>query len=316
METVIFFVNGIKIAVKEGDILKEKVDVIVNPANCKLKMGGSLSKYIKEKAGKEVEQEAIKKGPIEKGETIYTKAGKLPFKYIFHTATMDMDFKTDISIIRKCVINTLSLAENMKIKSISFPALGCGTGKLNPEEVAKIMVEEFLKFQSDKKISIEEISFVLKKKKDFEIFKRVFMDYLTVLTKKTYKNPVPTVDIIIRYQNGIVLIKRKNYPLGWAIPGGFVEYGESMEETAIREAKEETGLEIYNLEQFHTYSKPGRDPRFHTITTVFTAEGKGVLKGGDDAKEAKVFNRENLPEDIAFDHREIINDYFKKFGRL
>ncbi|MCM8784915.1 MAG: NUDIX hydrolase [Candidatus Omnitrophica bacterium] len=131
------------------------------------------------------------------------------------------------------------------------------------------------------------------------------------MTKKTYKNPIPTVDIIIEYGDGIVLIERKNYPFGWAIPGGFVEYGESCEQTAIREAKEETGLDIYNLKQFKTYSKPGRDPRFHTISTVFTAKGKGVLKSGDDAKNAKIFNKDNLPENIAFDHRNIIEEYFE-----
>ncbi|MGC8977112.1 MAG: NUDIX domain-containing protein [Candidatus Ratteibacteria bacterium] len=122
---------------------------------------------------------------------------------------------------------------------------------------------------------------------------------------------MPTVDIIIEYNGGIVLVERKNYPFGWALPGGFVEYGESCEETAIREAKEETGLDIKNLKQFKTYSNPGRDPRFHTISTVFTAIGEGVLKSGDDAKNAKVFKRQDLPENIAFDHRNILDDYFK-----
>lgn len=127
-----------------------------------------------------------------------------------------------------------------------------------------------------------------------------------------YKNPVPTVDIIIEYDEGIVLIKRKNYPYGWAIPGGFVDYGESLEEAAIREAKEETNLDVKLLYQFHTYSTPNRDPRQHTISTVFIAKGKGFLKGKDDAIYAKVFTIDTLPEDIAFDHRDILNDYFKK----
>ncbi|MCS7180432.1 MAG: NUDIX hydrolase, partial [bacterium] len=109
----------------------------------------------------------------------------------------------------------------------------------------------------------------------------------------------------------IVLIERKNYPFGWAIPGGFVEYGESCEETAIREAKEETGLDVEDLKQFKTYSRPGRDPRFHTISTVFIAKGKGNLKSGDDAKNASIFNRENLPKYMAFDHKKILIDYYK-----
>ena len=93
------------------------------------------------------------------------------------------------------------------------------------------------------------------------------------------QTPLLTVDIIIRYQDGIVLIERKNPPPGWALPGGFVDVGESLEEAAIREAKEETSLDVTLVEQFHAYSKPGRDPRFHTVTMVFIADGKGTLKG-------------------------------------
>lgn len=131
-----------------------------------------------------------------------------------------------------------------------------------------------------------------------------------------YKNPYPTVDIIIEYQGGIILIKRKNPPYGWAIPGGFVDYGESLPSAAIREAKEETSLDIELIMQFYTYSRPERDPRFHTISTVYIARGNGTLKGADDALKAEVFFEENLPEDIVFDHREILRDYFifKKTG--
>ncbi len=125
------------------------------------------------------------------------------------------------------------------------------------------------------------------------------------------RNPLPTVDIIIETKDGIVLIKRKNPPYGWALPGGFVDYGESLEDAARREAKEETGLDIELVRQFHTYSAPGRDPRFHTITTVYIAKAEGTPRAADDAKEAAVFTRENLPENIAFDHREILEDYFE-----
>jgi len=121
---------------------------------------------------------------------------------------------------------------------------------------------------------------------------------------------VPTVDIIISYQSGIVLIERKNPPPGWALPGGFVDYGESLEAAAIREALEETNLAVELTGQFHTYSDPARDPRQHTISTVFTAIGRGRLQAGDDAGKAVVYGPENLPEKIAFDHRIIINDYF------
>jgi len=123
-------------------------------------------------------------------------------------------------------------------------------------------------------------------------------------------NPVPTVDVIIGYNQGILLIKRKNPPEGWALPGGFVDYGESLESAAVREAKEETGLAIELLRQFHAYSDPGRDPRHHTITVVFLARAKGSPVAGDDAKDIGIFREDTLPEIIAFDHRKILDDYF------
>ena len=126
------------------------------------------------------------------------------------------------------------------------------------------------------------------------------------------KNPLVTVDAIIEIDGGIILIKRKNPPPGWAIPGGFVDYGETLEEAVRREMKEETGLDINLARQFHTYSDPGRDPRRHTVSTVFIAAASGRPTAGDDAKEAKIFTRDTLPEDIAFDHRKILEDYCNK----
>jgi len=130
---------------------------------------------------------------------------------------------------------------------------------------------------------------------------------------EVYQNPIPTVDIIIEIESkGIVLIKRKNPPYGWAIPGGFVDYGESLEKAAVREAKEETNLSVTLIGQFHTYSDPKRDPRHHSISTVYIAKGNGVPKAEDDAVEIGIFIESNLPDEIAFDHRSILNDYFKR----
>jgi ADP-ribose pyrophosphatase YjhB (NUDIX family) len=134
---------------------------------------------------------------------------------------------------------------------------------------------------------------------------------------KKHRNPVPTVDIIIEIdredgKEGIVLIKRKNPPFGWALPGGFVDYGESLEEAAIREAKEETSLDIQLKSQFHTYSDPERDPRQHTISTVYVAKAQGKPKAQDDAKEIGVFTEEEINFPLAFDHQKILRDYFKQ----
>lgn len=130
--------------------------------------------------------------------------------------------------------------------------------------------------------------------------------------KETPRNPLVTVDAIIETCDGIVLIKRKNPPYGWAIPGGFVDYGETIEDAVCREMKEETGLDINLVRQFHTYSDPNRDPRHHTVTIVFIATASGKPVAGDDAAEADIFTRDNLPKDIAFDHRDVLEDYFNK----
>jgi 8-oxo-dGTP diphosphatase len=132
-----------------------------------------------------------------------------------------------------------------------------------------------------------------------------------------HRNPVPTVDAIIELSGGrIVLVERKNPPFGWALPGGFVEVGESLEEAVRREAREETGLEIELLAQLYTYSDPHRDPRQHTLSTVFVARAQGEPCGGDDAAQARTFSPEALPEPLAFDHGRILQDYlrFKRTG--
>jgi len=127
---------------------------------------------------------------------------------------------------------------------------------------------------------------------------------------RLYRNPRLTVDIIIEVTGkGIILIERKNPPFGWAIPGGFVDYGESLEAAAIREAREETGMELVNLRQFHAYSDPERDPRGHTVSVVFTAIGKGFPVAADDAKNLQIFPLDRLPEHLAFDHAAILADY-------
>ncbi len=130
-----------------------------------------------------------------------------------------------------------------------------------------------------------------------------------------YRNPFPTVDIIIetgKQKAGIVLIKRKNPPFGWALPGGFVDYGESLESAAKREAEEETSLRVELLYQLGAYSDPSRDPRHHTISVVFVGRATGMPKAADDAIDVGIFDRHSLPNPMAFDHKEILRDYFKR----
>jgi 8-oxo-dGTP diphosphatase len=133
-----------------------------------------------------------------------------------------------------------------------------------------------------------------------------------------HRNPYPTTDIIIEMPGGgIVLIERKNVPYGWALPGGFIDYDESAEDAAVREAKEETGLDVDLIRQFHVYSAPDRDPRHHTIALVFIARAEGEPVGADDALRAIIVREGELPSPLVFDHDQILADYFryKRTGR-
>ncbi|MES0489978.1 MAG: NUDIX hydrolase [Leptospirales bacterium] len=121
------------------------------------------------------------------------------------------------------------------------------------------------------------------------------------------------VDAIIENKNGILFIERKYEPPGWALPGGFVDYGETVEKAVCREVKEETGLQVTDFTQFHVYSDPERDPRnIHVASVVFVAQAKGEPVGSDDAKTARFFPRDSLPE-LAFDHAAIISDYITRY---
>jgi len=129
-----------------------------------------------------------------------------------------------------------------------------------------------------------------------------------------YKQIKITVDGVIIDNNNIILIRRKNPPYKnkWALPGGFVEYGEKTEKAVLREIFEETGLKTEILNMIGVYSDPSRDPRGHTISVVYLLKNlSGILKGGDDALEAKYFDVDDLP-DLAFDHDKIINDAIKR----
>lgn len=133
-----------------------------------------------------------------------------------------------------------------------------------------------------------------------------------------HRNPAPTVDLIIYDPaRGVVLVERKNPPPGWALPGGFVDYGETCETAARREAKEETGLDVVLTGLVGVYSDPARDPRGHTMSVVYAAQALDpeALAAGDDAAKALFFPLEALPP-LAFDHGRILGDFMSGIARL
>ena len=138
-------------------------------------------------------------------------------------------------------------------------------------------------------------------------------------TVREYSNPAPTVDVVIHDRElGVVLIERANIPYGFALPGGFVEVGERVEDAAVREMREETGLDVELTGLLGVYSRPDRDPRGHTISTVFTGRAKDpvVLLAGDDARRADFYPLNALPGGIVFDHAEILHDFMKVLAGL
>ncbi len=306
-------IKDTEIKIIRADLTTLNVAAIVNAANNKLVMGGGVAGAIKKRGGQAIEDEAVKKGPIDIGKAVFTNAGELPAKYVIHAATMGLDFKTDETKIRDSARSALALAEELKVESIAFPALGCGTGGFPLLASAKIMAQEVLRHVKYEKSGLKEIIFCLFDKEAFEVFNKGVIGYLDYVTHKLQNGPFTTTDAIIDIDGGVVVIKRSNPPFGWALPGGFVDYGESLEEAVRREMKEETGLDLLELKQFHTYSDPSRDPRFHTICTVFTAKAKGKPKAGDDAADLKVVHLEDVEGmDFAFDHKKILQDYIKK----
>lgn len=310
-------VGNIEIKVVQGDIIRLKADALVNPANAGLKMEKGLAGFLKKEGGAAIEEEALSKAPLKPGQAVATGAGKLVARHIIHAAVADAVGLVKEEALRQATASALKLADSLKIRSLAIPAVGCGEGHFPPVGAAKIMTQEILKFSRKTDSLLREITFCLYDKETFETFNRTVIGYLRHLQEDLGRGPYVSVDIIIECRGGIILVERSNPPYGWALPGGFLDYGESLEQAAIREAKEETNLDLVNLRQFHTYSEPGRDPRFHTITTVFVAEGQGEPKAGDDARNLKIIRPEALTEiNYAFDHQQILQEYLieKEFG--
>lgn len=259
----------------KGDISQLSVDAVVNPANS--------------------------------GLTVMQKA-----KYIIPAVVMDDNGKTGEKIIRQAMTTALIRAAELKAHSVAFPALGCGATGFSVVGSAKIMTQEILKHARFYDRPLKKIIFCLFDETVYQTFTQTCGGYIHHIQDTLGEGPYVTVDAIIEMQEGIILIERSNPPYGLALPGGFVDYGESLETAVRREAKEETNLELIDLKQFHVYSEPERDPRFHTVSTVFLAKGKGIPKAGDDAQGVRVVKYDNLLKNAyAFDHKEIIKDYLR-----
>ena len=226
-------------------------------------------------------------------------------KGLMNLSSLGINQEKDQHDVRRKIANFLRTPK----KNMTVSILGSCENSLT-KGVAKIIIQEILKVLRTSKKPSRKIVLCLSDQKSFRIFRETVFSYVKHLQDDLGWGPYVTVDIIIEVKKGIVLIERLNSPYGWALPGGFLDYGESLEETAIREAKEETNLKLVNARQFHTYSKPGRDPRFDTVSTVFIAKAQGQPQSGDDAKALKIvpFN-ELLKLDYAFDHKQIIKDY-------
>lgn len=306
-------IRDIEIEVVRADITRLKVEAIVYAASSTLRMDKGVAEFIKKEGGAEIEEEAVSQGPIPPGEAVWTKAGGLPAQYVIHAAARRDDVPCGEGDVRKAVASALKRANELKVNFLGLAPLGGEEGGLPMVGAAKIAVQEIMKESRNPQTTLRKIIFCLYDEETFEISDKTIRGYVRHMAEQS--GPYVTVDIIIECQGGIVLIDRSNPPYGLALPGGFVDYGESLEEAAIREAKEETNLELVDLRQFHTYSHPGRDPRFHTVSTVFIAEGQGEPRAGDDAGDLRIVRYEDLLElEYAFDHKEIIEEYLVEKG--
>jgi ADP-ribose pyrophosphatase YjhB (NUDIX family) len=231
-------------------------------------------------------------------------------KYVY----FDTGIKTEENIIRASASRVLSLAQKNKVKSLFFSSSRHAVKQFPYMAASKIIAQEVFRYlRTTKKPALKKIFFVIPPSNIFAVFKKNVEGYLKYMLHKLSQGPYLTVDGIIEYKGGIVMIERSNPPLGWAIPGGFVDYGESVEDAVKREVEEETSLKFKNFKLFRVCSEPTRDPRFHTVSVVFVGKGQGRLKSASDAKDAKVFKLDSLPSKIAFDHRQVIGEYIRKF---
>jgi 8-oxo-dGTP diphosphatase len=220
--------------------------------------------------------------------------------------------RPDEHSLRAACAGILESAKLRGASSLALPPLGIDAG-MSPVTSGKIMVQEIIRAARSGASGLTRIVLCCPGEKDFALFSKTVNGYLRHFIDVLIWGPFVTVDAIIEVPGGLVLIRRSNPPLGHALPGGFVDYGERLEDAVRREAREETGLELVDLAQFHTYSDPARDPRFHTITTVFSARASGTPRAGDDAADVLVVRPQEIDGIVfAFDHQQVVRDWLAR----
>ncbi|HSA31181.1 MAG TPA: NUDIX hydrolase [Candidatus Omnitrophota bacterium] len=220
----------------------------------------------------------------------------------------------DAERVRKGYKDVLYKAAEVGARSLILIPFGYERGVIPAIASAKVLAQELLRFIRFGKHRFEKVYVCVTDTEHFEIFKQNLGGYIIHVQDTLGLGPYVTVDAIIELAQGIVIIERSNPPYGWALPGGFVDYGESLEQAVVREVQEETGLRFVDFRQMKVYSDPGRDPRFHTVSTVFAGRGEGQPKAADDAKNLKIIGRDEvLKLEYAFDHKKVIEDYLLNF---
>ena len=256
--------------------------------------------------------ESVEDTPQSGAEILTTSGGERHY-YTIITSLFFQGNISDVEAVRSGYVDVLKKSAELGVRVVALVPFGYEKGVIDPGASAKVLAQELLKFIRFGRHKFEKVYICITDTDHFDVFKNNITGYLTHIQDTLGMGPYVTVDVIIEVPDGIVIIERTNPPYGWALPGGFVDYGESLETAVEREAKEETGLELKNLRQFKTYSEPDRDPRFHTVSTVFIAEGIGIPRAGDDAANLKIVSSGELLEGkYAFDHRTVLEEYLQE----
>ncbi len=294
----------------QGDITDLNIGAVVNPCGPDRALASPLAGLVLKKDPCRREGGAAPSQVLPAGAVMCFQNQGPQIRYIIHAVKVDDEGKTGERVLRQVCRNVFRCVRELDVDSLAFLPL-----VENPEEfpvlgAAKIMAQEILKAVRYESTLLRKIVICLPEAALYDVYVKELTSYMNHILCDLGAGPYVTVDIIIEVPEGIVVIERSNPPYGLALPGGFVDPGESLEQAAYREAKEETDLDLVDLRQFHTYSAPQRDPRFHTVSTVFVARGEGVPHFGDDAKGLRVIPREEILKcDFAFDHGIILRDY-------